>query len=117
MLAELREQEGEGTTLGDGSSGLAAVYEEEEAEHEDEAEGRHRRATSTEEGDGEEAESSTRKLQIVKPDAEEMAVGEVTETAEGRPKRVRIDLEVEASGFGRGLQSELEAVSAKRPPK
>lgn len=91
--------------------------EGEEDEAEAEAEGRHGRAIIQQGEEDEEAESSTRKVQIVEPDAEEREVGEVTETPEGRPKRVRIDLEVEASGFGRGLQSELEAVSAKRPPK
>lgn len=120
VLAELREQEGQGTTLGDNAAGLDIVEEDEE-EEEEEGQGkaaRHGQSTSAGEEDATaQAEGSdTRKVRIVEPashatTAAESTAQEDAEPEQERPKRVRIDLEVEASGFGRGLQTELEAVS------
>jgi RIO kinase 2 len=74
------------------------VLEEEEAEVQDEAEGAEAKGAGEEttvEGETEDVEDGPR-------------------PSEGEPKagkRLRLDLEVEASGFGRALQRELEDVS------
>jgi RIO kinase 2 len=108
VLVELREQEGEGTTLGDNAAALGAVEEEEEeADDVDDSRSRHGKVTADESEEEASSSTSTRKGQTEPAEAQ---IGDEAVAEETRPKRVRIDLEVEASGFGRGLQTELERV-------
>lgn len=88
VLAELKANEESS------NEGLASVAEEEREEEEEEIVAP--------------AESSSGPETAKEGDDAEDSAGE---EGESKPKRVRIDLEVEASGFGRALQEELEQVS------